>query len=181
VEAAAVASDHEERVVDGDADPDHRRHVRDVDRDLEWAGEQERDRACDGDGCDCDPDRHRGRKQRAERCEQDRDDEREPDQLGGRELLARDLLEVRPHRTLADDAGRRPFGVSDDLVAQVGRKVVQVAPRADVDEWKERGPALLEPLHGARWAQLRVFERLRAGAPHGGVDRSRASAFDQDR
>ena len=85
-ELAPVAADDEERVVDGDADPDHRGHVRDVDRQVRPAGEPVDRRAREEDGGEAERERRGGRDDRPEGGEEDQEDQGEAEQLPAREL-----------------------------------------------------------------------------------------------
>ena len=73
----AVAGEDEERVVDGDADADHRGHVGDEDRGLHLQRDEVDQRAGDDHADEAERERQRGGGERAEDDEQDQGDDRE--------------------------------------------------------------------------------------------------------
>ncbi len=79
----AEARHDEERIVDPDAQADHRRHVEHEDGHRRMAGEHADDREGDRDGQEAHDERQRGRHQRAEGEHQDDERERQQPQLSG--------------------------------------------------------------------------------------------------
>ena len=122
----AVAGDDEQGVVDGDADPDHRRHVGHEDRHLHRLREHVDQGAGDEHGDEAERERQRGRGERAEDEQQDDQDEREPGGLGLGEILLRELLHRRPQRALADERRRDAVAgavAGAEVLAQVDGEV----------------------------------------------------------
>ncbi len=102
----AVAGDDEERVVDGDADPDHRRHVGHEDRHLHHLREAEDQRAGDQHRADAERQRQQRGGERAEDRQQDQQHDREARRLGLGEVLLGQVLHRGPQRALADQVRR---------------------------------------------------------------------------
>ena len=102
----AVAGEDEERVVDGDADPDHRSHVGDKDRGLQLQREEVDQRPGDEDTDEAERQRQSRRGEGAEDDEEDDRDDREPGPLGLGEIFLGDFLHPRPDRRLPDQIGR---------------------------------------------------------------------------
>ena len=124
----AVAGEDEERVVDRDADPDHRGHVGDEDRGRHLQRDEVDERAGDQHADEAERQRQRRRGERAEDDEQDQRDDREAGPLGLREVFLGDFLHPRPDRRLPDqvggDAGVR--GARVEVFAQGRRGVDQL-------------------------------------------------------
>ena len=83
-ELTPVAADDEQGVVDRDADPDHRRHVRHVDRHLGRTREPVDDRPGEEDGGEADRERGERGDERPEAREQDDQDQRKARRLAAR-------------------------------------------------------------------------------------------------
>ena len=132
VQLTTEAADDEQRVVDRDADPDHRRHVRDVDRDLERTRERvDHGAAQEHRGEPESKRRGRGHK-RSETGEEDQEDEWKPERLAARKLFLRDVLEVRPDRRFADDTRLSACRGLHECVAQMRCFVDRVGTLSDV-------------------------------------------------
>ena len=165
----AVAGEDEQRVVDRDADAEHRGHVRDEDRHLHRLREQVDDRARDRHGRDAERQRQRGGGQRAEDDEQDQQHDRQADELGLLEVALGELLHAGPQPALADDVdGHGGVLVADaEVLAQLRGLVDRVVAarrhheRHD-DDRPVGGGALLGPAHALDVLEavaLRAIER----------------------
>ena len=115
VDLLAVAREQEQRVVDGHADAEHRRHVGHEDRHRRGQRQEVDGGAGDQHRGDAEADRQQRRQHRAEDHEQHDQDRREARRLRLGEVLLLELLHARPQRRLADhvrldavDAPRRP-------------------------------------------------------------------------
>ena len=146
-ELAAEPADDEERVVDGDADPDHRRHVRDVHGDLERTGEPVDDGSREEDRRESERERRRGGRERAEGGEQDEEDEREAELLAARELVLRGFLEVRPDGRLADQpsCARRRAGAGASSPRRSSSTSPPRSSRAGAPRVRRRGSRAVRP------------------------------------
>ena len=177
VQLTTEAAHDEERVVDCDADPDHRCHVRDVDRDLERPRERVDHRAAQEHRGEPECQRCGGGHKRSEPGEEDQQDEREPERLAARKLLLRDVLEVRPDRRLADHTRLSACRGLHERTAQVRRFVDRVGALADEREREEDRTASNKRARRAN-LRLRPDDALhrrdtRAGAGTGDEHRER--------
>ena len=127
----AITGEHEQRVVDRDADADHRRHVGDEHAHARHQRERVDQRTGDRHRDDPERDGQQRRGDRAEDRQQDQQDDGEPDRLGRGEVLLGEVLHARPQRALADEVGhdRRVWiGVQDpELLAKVDGDVDRIA------------------------------------------------------
>ena len=116
LELLAEPGEHEHRVVDGDADPDHRDHRRHEDRHLGRRRDEEDRAERDDDRDDRERERqHRGDERPEERDEDDRD-ERRGQRLGAREVVLDDLAGMRRRARGAEDVDpRRAVGHLDPV------------------------------------------------------------------
>ena len=127
VERLAVARADEQRVVDADADADHRGDLRRERRNVEHAREQVHDRESDPDAEQRGHDRQTHREQRPERDQQDDDGREDADEL------------ARGHRLLGEHAAREfdaqqvGVGVLRDR-AHVRREIERHVVRLHVEE-----------------------------------------------
>ena len=127
----AVAREHEQRIVDRHADPDHRGDVRDEDRHLGGLRQSPDRRARERHAPEAERERQGGRGERAEDGEQDDEHDREAGLLGRCEVPLAEVLHAGPQRLLADEVERDavPRAVLDvEMTAQsrhcVGRLVL---------------------------------------------------------
>ncbi len=130
----AESADHEQRVVDGEGEAEHRRHVLDVDRQLRdlgrdvHAGERRRD------GQDGDDEGHAGRHERGEDEDEDERGERQRDGLGLEELLLRLLGLVLGGRRHAGQEQGRAGGLVDELAELVHLVDGRLVGDAELDD-----------------------------------------------
>ena len=138
------------------------------------------DRAGEEDGGE--PDRERGERgdERPEAREEDDQDQREARRLAARELVLRDLLEVRPDRGLADEARACLRRRLDERVAGAGGDVDRRAGRADVRDRQERGAAAREEVRPVG-AEVRVARGCRANGGEAASDGGGGAAGDEHR
>ena len=161
----AVAVDDEQRVVDGDAEPDHQHHVAEVVAEFEQVrrapGDAERGR-----------DRGGGEQERQQRRARSEDEQQ--DHEGGRhgEVELADLQVVGEHRREVVLHGR--VAGDEDVRAELPPQQLDllggaVAAQRRLDE--RDGGAGREPLHALDAAAGKEAARLRGGAvgPHDGV------------
>jgi hypothetical protein len=127
----AISGQHEQRVVDRDADPDHRRHVGHEDRHLGRAAEEVDERARDDHRTGAQRERQDRGGERPEHGEQHERDDREPPPLRDLDVLLRRLLQRRPQRALPDEVQRDVLVrlAGGDRLAEVPRDVGRVPIR----------------------------------------------------
>ena len=104
-EFLAEAREHEQRVVDGDPEADHRDHRLGVHRDLGLGREDAHDRERDHHRHDAEHEGQRRRDYSAEEREQDHEDDRQADRLGRSQVALRDVLERRVDGPLPQHEG----------------------------------------------------------------------------
>ena len=148
----AVAGDDEQRVVDGDADAQHRGDVGDEDRHLELLGEEEHAGAGQDHGHEPEAQRQQRRGQRAEDGQQHDEHDREARTLGLLEVLLRHVLHARPQRLLADHVHRhghvRGLGREAEVLAQLASGVDRLVGCAADRQGQQRDRLVARRLRG---------------------------------